>query len=405
MTKPDEAEPRPTTPDPAPESKDGARADQTLSNPAAPGLPVPVAERPLVPRPPVPAVPRPSLWRRLRVPLVVVLLAAALGAAALWWAGRAPLVGVTGVERGPAIEAVYATGTVESLNTVRVGPPVGGRVATVLVDDGDRVTAGQRMATLDPRQLEQRLQNAEVRLRLARTEATRVETLLARGVTTVEARDKAVAERQQAEADVALARRMLDDLIVNAPIDGVVLRRQVEAGESVAANAVLFTVADPTRLRVVADVDERDIPRVHIGSRIAARAEAFPGDVFQAAVTNIRAESDSQTRTYRIEATLPPGSPLYIGMTLDVNVIVAERRDALLVPAGAVQREPPRGGRPGQAHVWTVGPDGRVKRVPVTLGAEGPARVEVTEGIGPDDRLLEAPPASLAEGDRVRVRP
>lgn len=353
----------------------------------------------------MPAVPRPSLWRRLRVPLAMLLLLAALGGAALWWAERPPLVAVTGVERGPAIEAVYATGTVESLDTVRVGPPVGGRVATVLVDDGDRVTAGQRLATLDPRQLEQRLQNAEVRLRLARSEAARVETLLARGVTTVEARDKAVAERQQAEADVALARRMLDDLVVTAPFDGVVLRRQVEPGESVAANAVLFTVADPTRLRVVADVDERDIPRVHLGSRIAARAEAFPGDVFQAAVTNIRAESDSQTRTYRIEATLPPGTPLYIGMTLDVNVIVAERRAALLVPAGAVQRETPRGGRPGRPVVWTIGADGRVTRVPVTLGAEGPARVEVTEGIGPDDRIVEAPPAGLAEGDRVRVRP
>ncbi|MCW2238749.1 efflux RND transporter periplasmic adaptor subunit [Azospirillum canadense] len=368
-------------------------------------MPVPVADRPLVPRPAVPAVPRPSLWRWLRVPLAVLLLVAALGGTALWWAGRPPLVAVVGVERGPAIEAVYATGTVESLNTVRVGPPVGGRVATVLVDDGDRVTAGQRMATLDPRQLEQRLQNAEARLRLARSDAARVEALLARGVTTIEARDKAVAERQQMEADVALVRRMLDDLVVNAPIDGVVLRRQAEPGESMAANAVLFTVADPTRLRVVADVDERDIPRVHLGSRIAARAEAFSGDVFRAAVTNIRAESDSQTRTYRIEATLPPGTPLYIGMTLDVNVIVAERRGALLVPAGAVQRDPPRGGRPGQAHVWAVGPDGRVKRVPVTLGAEGPARVEVTEGIGPDDRLLEAPPTGLAEGDRVRVRP
>lgn len=92
-------------------------------------------------------------------------------------------------------------------------------------------------------------------------------------------------------------------------------------------------------------------------------------------------------------------------MTLDVNVIVAERRDALLVPASAVQRDPPRGGRPGQSYVWRVGEDDRVGRVPVTLGAEGPARVEVKEGVAPDERLLEAPPAGLSDGERVRVRP
>lgn len=410
MTKPDQADPRPTLPETAAAPEDGAlpmepRPHEDRPDATGTALPVPVTDRPVVPRAPIPTVPKRSLWRRLRVLLLVVLLLAGAGGTALWWARRPPLVTVTTVERGPAIEAVYATGTVESLNTVRVGPPVGGRVATVLVDDGDRVTAGQRLATLDPRQVEQRLQNAEARARLARSEAARVETLLARGVTTVEARDKAQAERQQAEADVALARRMLDDLVVTAPIDGVVLRRQVEPGESVAANAVLFTVADPTRLRIAADVDERDIPRVHLGSRIAAKAEAFPGDVFQAAVTNIRAESDSQTRTYRIEATLPPGTALYIGMTLDVNVIVAERRDALLVPASAVQRDPPRGGRPGQSYVWRVGEDDRVGRVPVTLGAEGPARVEVKEGVAPDERLLEAPPAGLSDGERVRVRP
>lgn len=393
MTKPEEATPRPPAPDAAAPPPDGTGV----------GLPVPVPEPHVPARTPIPVPPKPSLWRRIRMPLAILALLAGGVGAYVWWSQRPPLVTVTAVERGPAIEAVYATGTVESLNTVRVGPPVGGRVASVLVDDGDRVTAGQRMATLDPRQAEQRVQNAEARLRLAKAEATRAEALLARGVTTVEARDKVLAERQQAEADVALARRQLDDLVVTSPLDGVVLRRQVEPGESVAANAVLFTVADPTRLRVAADVDERDIPRVRLGSRIAAKAEAFPGDVFQADVTNIRAESDSQTRTYRIEATLPAGTGLYIGMTLDVNVIVAERRDALLVPASAVQRDPPRGGRPGEPYVWRVEGD-RLHRVPVTVGAEGPARVEIKAGIGPDDRLLAAPSPGLAEGSRVRVR-
>ncbi|WP_448207813.1 efflux RND transporter periplasmic adaptor subunit [Azospirillum sp. sgz302134] len=399
MTKPDETasrSPAPELPEPEIPTPDAPARPQA----GGAGLPVPLARQTLPERAPLPTGPKRSHQPWL---LALVVLAVAAGAI-LWWAQKPPLVTVASVERGPAIEAVYATGTVESLNTVRVGPPVGGRVETVLVDDGARVRAGQRLATLDPRQLEQRVQNIEARARLARAEAARAEALFSRGVSTVEARDKVQAERQQAEAELALARRQLEDLVVTAPIDGVVLRRQVEPGESVAANAVLFTLADPTRLRIAADVDERDIPRVHLGSRIAARAEAFPGNVFQAEVTNIRAESDSQTRTYRIEATLPPGTPLYIGMTLDVNVIVAERRDALLVPAGAVQREAPRGGRPGQPYVWRVEGD-RLHRVPVTIGAEGPARVEITDGVGPDDRLLAAPTAGLAEGDRVRVRP
>jgi membrane fusion protein (multidrug efflux system) len=239
---------------------------------------------------------------------------------------------------------------------------------------------------------------------LADADLVRDTELTRRSVASVQQLQRSLQARDTAKAAVLLAQRQVEDYRITAPLDGVVMKRPVEPGETLAANAILFEIAALRPLRVAAEVDERDIPRVHMGAVVAIRADAFPGQAFPAHVTAIRPQGDTTTRTFRVEATLPADTKLMIGMTVDVNIVVAEHSNALLVPAAAVRHDPPRGGQPGAAYVFRV-QDGRAARTEVKLGAEGPAAVEVLDGLAADATILAAPPDTLTDGARVRSRP
>lgn len=338
--------------------------------------------------------------RRLLIALgVVVALSIPVGAWA--WRSFGPVeVAVLPPQRGTAIDAIYATGIVEAVDSSRVGSVAAGRIERVLADVGDRVTRGQVLAVLEDRQASKRVEEVQARLALAEKEERRLRPLADRGFASDQAMQKAQADRLQAQAQLDVLKSQVGDLKIVAPFDGTILARNVDPGQSVAANAVVFTVASLTRLRIAADVDERDIPRVRVGSTIAVRADAFADRVFKSHVTRIRDLADTETRTYRVEAPLPADTPLLTGMTVDVNVVLAERPNALLVPATAIQREPARAGGLGAASVWLVERDRLVRR-PVGLGAIGPQMVEVTSGLAEDALVVAAPPPATAEGRRA----
>jgi RND family efflux transporter MFP subunit len=145
---------------------------------------------------------------------------------------------------------------------------------------------------------------------------------------------------------------------------------------------------------VTAEVDEEDIARVRVGQRVVMRADAVPGAVLDGSVIEVTPKGDPVARSYRVRIELADPQRLRIGMTVDANLIVAERANALLVPATAVQ-----GGA-----VWTV-QDGRAHRQAVRVGATGAGRSEIVEGLTADARIVDAPPPDLREGHSVRPRP
>jgi RND family efflux transporter MFP subunit len=340
--------------------------------------------------------------RRTWLYLLLALLVAAAGTT--WWAAGKPAgVAVIKPWRGPAIEAVYATGLVEATDPARVGTMVAARIVSLAVDESDRVHTGEVLAQLDDAQARQRLSDAQARLVLAEQELARDASLASRGVTSIQQLQRSVQARDTAEAAVNLAARQLDEYRITAPLDGIVMKRPVEPGETLAANATLFEIASLARLRVAAAADERDIPRVRLGAKVAIRADAFPDEAFPATVTAISAQGETTTRTFRVEAALPGDTRLMIGMTVDVNVEVAERDNALLVPTAAVRHDPPRGGQPGPAYVFRL-QDGRAMRTPVETGATGPVAVEIRGGLDGTAAILAAPPDGLADGARVRAR-
>ena len=367
-------------------------------SPAPPAPPAP-GGGPLVVLPPPPA-----RGRRWLLWLLVAIGAVLAGTAAWWELARPPMVAIATAWKGPAIEGVYATGVVEAVDSARVGTTIAGRIQTLMVDEGDTVKTGQPIAQLDDRQALQRLHDARARLSLTEQELARVQPLTAQGIASVQQLQRAQEARDSASALVQIAARQLEENRIASPLDGVVMKRPVEPGETVAANATLFEIAATTPLRVAADVDERDIARVKPGAQVAIRAEAFPGRAIAAKVTNMRARGETATRTFRVEALLPQDSGLMIGMTVDVNVVVSERPDAVLVPPAAVRHGPSLGGRPGPAHVFRLD-EGRARLTPVVLGAAGPMAIEVREGLAAGARILADPPAGLANGASVVPAP
>ena len=345
--------------------------------------------------PPVPARARPWLgW------LVALVLLGGAGAAGWWEFARPPVLAVVVPWRGAALEAVYATGVVEAVDAARVGTTVAARILALAVDEGDRVTAGQIIAQLDDRQAQQRVSDARARLALAEQELARDQVLAARSIRSQQQVERSQQGRDVAVAAVQIAVRQLEEYRIASPLDGIVMKRPVEPGETVAANATLFEIASPIALKIAADVDERDIARIHMGAKVAIRAEAFPSRAIAASVTNMRGRGETATRTFRVEATLPPETGLLIGMTVDVNLVVAERQNALLVPPTAVRHAPPQGGRPGAAHVFRL-VDGRARRTPVELGAVGAAAIEIRAGLDDGMTLVADPPAGLGDGAAI----
>lgn len=326
---------------------------------------------------------------RIVLALVAVLLAA--GAAFALLPRFAPEVRVARPMTGPAIEAVYATGTVEPVHWAKVAPIEAGRVVEIAVQDGEAVAAGQVLARLDDAEAQARLREAEARERYREQEFGRQESLARRGVASREALDRARSEAEQARAATAAARQKLAQTLLLSPMDGLVLRRDAEVGEVVERSDVLFWIGRVRPLQVTAEVDEEDVPRIQVGHAALVRSDAWPDRVFAGRVAEITPKGDPLSKSFRVRMALPDDAPLLIGMTVEVNVVVREVAQALLVPAQAIVD--------GRVFVLEAG---RAVARPVTTGIVGRSMTQVVDGLGPQDHILSDPPARLEDGARVR---
>lgn len=320
------------------------------------------------------------------------LIAAAVAGAGYFWEFAQPSVTVAQPVRGPAVHAVYATGTVEPVVWSKVSSVIAGRITAVLARDGAAVAKGEVLAQLDDREAKARLAELEARVNYWREEQQRQQSLAARGFASRDASERAQMEHAQAQAAIAAQRQRIQDLTLVAPMDGIVLRQDGEIGEVVDKQQVLFWIGQPSPLRITAEVDEEDIPLVRPGQATLIKADAFPERRLAGTVGEITPKGDPVNKTYRVRINLPADTPLLIGMTCEVNVIAREVKDALLVPTGAV----------AQGRVWLV-EDGQARRRGVKTGIAGRTMVEIVEGLSGGESVIVDPPASLREGARLRL--
>ncbi|MBE2241503.1 MAG: efflux RND transporter periplasmic adaptor subunit [Burkholderiaceae bacterium] len=328
---------------------------------------------------------------------VGVVLAAA--AAAVAWREWPLEVDVAPVARGPAIEAVYATGIVEPSVMLPVAPRSGGRIAALLVDEGAAVKKGQVLARMESPDLAHTVEEMQARERLAQTQYERTRDLVAQNFMSTAELDRTRTELDAAQAALKRAQAQLDFNQLVAPADGSVLRRDGEIGQFIPAGQPVFTLECCAPLRVAAEVDEEDIVRVAIGQKVVLRGDALPDRVFDGKVAEITPKGDPVARSYRVRIAFADPAAVVAagvrtGMTMDANIIIARREGVLLVPNRALHGDT----------VWIV-EDGRLHARSVGRGVVGAERTEITSGLAEGDAVVVSGVEAAREGRRARVTP
>lgn len=320
-------------------------------------------------------------------------LVLAAGGAGVWaWRDRPLVVQVAQAQLGPASQQVYATGYVEAQQPVSVSSRITAPVARVLVEEGAAVKRGQALVLLSDDEQKGLLDQARAQQRSAEVIERRNLALFRDGWVTAAARDNATTAADAARAASATARARLDQLVVRANSDGIVTKRDVYPGDLATPGKVLFQLGDPSRIRITATVDERDITRVAVGQKALMSSDALPGAI-PAHVSEVTPGGDPTVRAFRVRLIPDTAMRLPMGLTLEVNIITSERKGAVLVPAAAVT---------GDGHVWVVA-QGRAASRAITKGADGANKVEITRGLRAGETVILNPPADLAQGQRLRA--
>jgi len=371
--------------------------------------------------------------------ILILLFLIASGAGGWWYLkhkhGDEPQYLTAPVTRGEMTEAVTATGTLNPVVNVTVGSQISGNIQKLFVDFNSQVTAGQVIAQIDPamyqavvHQNEGNVANAKAALELAQLTAKRKQALVAEKAAAQADLDTALANLHQAEANVTIQEANLEQAKVNlsycsiySPINGSVVSRNVDVGQTVAAamNApVLFIIAkDLTQMQIDSAVAEADVGTSTVGQDVNFTVDAFPYETFHGKVAQVRnaASTVQNVVTYDVVISVKnPDLKLRPGMTASLSIIVAQKSDALKIPNAALRFRmanneatpaptpepltPPGAGRSG------VGNAGRIKRRDRTVyvmppGGGKPAPVPVKLGI--NDGITTEVIEGLKEGDLV----
>lgn len=297
---------------------------------------------------------------------LVIVAVAAIAALAVWLlSGGKKEEKITfdtaAVAPANIMNSITATGTIEPVTSVTVGTQVSGIVSKLFVDYNSVVKKGQVIAELDKTNLMSQLNTAKTQLATAQSQLNyqtanykRYKTLFEKGLVAADDFDNAKLSYTQAKEQVASAKEEVQRAQTNlgyatitSPIDGVVLSKSVEEGQTVAASfstPELFTIAqDLTNMQVVADVDEADIGDVKEGERVTFTVDAYPDDTFEGEVKQVRQEATTTNNvvTYEVVISAPNADlKLKPGLTANVTIYTAERKGVLSVPSKALRFTP-----------------------------------------------------------------
>lgn len=354
--------------------------------------------------------------KKKQIVITVIAVVVVAAAAVLWFAlpekqaKQNTAYSFTKVGRKDISNSVTATGTVEPIKQVEVGTQVSGIISKIYVDYNSEVKAGQLIAELDRSVLETELEASQASLESAKTEYeyqeknyNRMKGLYEKDM--VSASDyetnqyqyyKAKAQYAQAKANIQKSERNLGYSRIYSPISGVVMSREVDEGQTVASGfstPTLFKIAqDLKKMQVVADVDEADIGQVMEGQEVSFGVDAYPEEVFNGKVTQVRlnATTTSNVVTYEVVIDAPnPDLKLKPGLTANVTIYTKNEDGALSVPVRALRFSPQdyQGPKPEKC-VWIQSQDGSVRPVEVTTGISDGVYTQILSGVREGESII-----------------
>src|SRR3954468_7180799 len=276
--------------------------------------------------------------------------------------GGAATYQTANVTPGPITQAVTATGTLNPVLNVQVGSQVSGNISKLFADFNSQVKAGQVVAQIDPAlfqatvtQAEGDVASAQAALELAKLNAARTQDLFAKKTSSKADLDQAVASLHQAEANVKIKQGALDkakaDLehcTITSPVDGEVISRSVDVGQTVAASLqapVIFMIAnDLTKMQIDSNVAEADVGVVAVGQAVDFTVDAFPARTFHGKVVQVRNAPITVQNVVTYDTVIGVSNDelkLKPGMTANVSIVIAHKEDVVKVPNAALRYRPP----------------------------------------------------------------
>ena len=328
-----------------------------------------------------------------RIVLILVLLLLAGGT----WYGytndwRAQPVTTAIAVQAPVSEAIYGTGTVEPERWAKVVPLQRRRLLELCSCEGQSVKAGQVLGRQDDAEERSALHELEVDNEQLVRDLARAEKDRGNSDAAQKDYEQRWTRLEESKSRIAAQKVRIDQLVLRAPLDGMVLRRDGEVGEIAGPTDVLFWVGPPAPMQVVAEINEEEINRIAVGQKAYLRSEAFPGQALRASVSQITPKGDPARKTFRVYLRLPQDTPLRIGMSVEANIIVREKAQAIVVPTEAVADD-----------AVQVVNNGRIERLPVRLGVRGSRTIEIIGDVTRGMAVLSPARADLADGTLVAV--
>ena len=311
------------------------------------------------------------------------------------------------LQSGPTV-----SGSLMPEREAAVRAQVGGSVLQTFVDQGQAVKAGQTLGRIESGGLQDVYLSARSGVTaasnnadIARRELERAQKLLAAGAIAErdieQARRSAIAANAalaDARARMATAQKQVGNTVITAPISGIVSDRQVTAGDVVQPGALLFTIVDPSSMRLEGSVPAEQLSQVRLGAPVTFTVNGYPGRTFTGKVTRINPTADPATRQVRIVVSIPNAEGRLVGGLFANGRLASESHSGMLVPASAVDS------RSNVPAVFRI-KGGKVERIPVQLGLrdEGAERVEIASGVQVGDTLLLGAAQGITAGTIVKV--
>ncbi len=342
--------------------------------------------------------------------------------------GRGPrppmTVELAPVVRKDMIDTIMVVGNLVGAATVDAVPRGQGRLDAVYVKLGDPVRRGQAIAKIEDREIVEQINQAEATfnvsqatirqrqadLKLAQNNMERSKSLFERDLLPRQTFDDtdaryqaAVAQLELAQAQMAQSKARLDELKINlsntvitSPVDGFIGKRTLDPGASVGVNTSFMSVVDIRTVRLVINVVEKDLRRIHQGVTADTEVDAYPGEHFAGRVARLAPILDPATRTAQVEIEIPnPGYRLKPGMYARVRFTVEKHDNALVVPTMSVVDVQ------GKLGVWVPGEGDQPSFQAVTIGIEQQEFTEITNGVTEGQKVISTGAAALRAGDRI----
>jgi RND family efflux transporter MFP subunit len=381
--------------------------------------------------------------KRVVITVLPLVILAGIGAAAYAFRNQKPVVEVTTAAKADAGERqslLNASGYVTPRRRATIAAKITGRVTSVLFDEGTHVRQGQLLATLDDSDVKRALESAKaeresaqaaiadyvVQLKNAKIQLGRAEQLQKAGVQTQEALDNATTTTESLNAKIALAKQQVvfaearineaqqavDNTVIRAPFDGIVVSKDAQVGEMVSPISAgggftrtgIATIVDMNSNEIEVDVNESYIARVEPNQPVTATLDAYPDWQIPAKVRTVIPTADRQKATVKVRISFLKLDPKILpDMGVKVSFLAEEKPVAkgpepkTYIPKAAVR------GDAGNSFVFLVH-DGKVERRAVRLGMDRGSDVAVMAGIMPGDALVVSGPATLRDGDKVEIK-